>query len=103
MKAATVGAIALAGVAMAAPAQAATAQPMSYHSGSAGCFNWSWSDGITSTTVYYHNTCGHTELIRIIWNENSTTQHSKVITVGAGAKGHDKEDGSVRSIEDWGH
>ncbi|MCU1679459.1 MAG: hypothetical protein JWQ81_198 [Amycolatopsis sp.] len=81
-------------------ASAAPAQPASKHTGTAGCFNWSWADGTSTTTVYYHNTCNHSEQIHIWWQVSSTVERLHAPTVAAGAKGHVKEDGKVKSIDD---
>ena len=94
---AAVGVLGMAGGANAATPTPAVVQPMSYHSGTSGCFNWSWSDGNITTTVYYHNVCGSTETLDIWWKTGSTyTLHA--VTAGAGVHGSIKESGSIYSI-----
>ncbi|WP_152627311.1 hypothetical protein [Streptacidiphilus melanogenes] len=90
-------ALGVAGVADAATPSPTLVRPMSYHSGSSGCFNWSWADGITSTTVYYHNTCNYTATLDIWWKTGSV-QSLHAVTAKAGAKGSIKENGSISSI-----
>lgn len=71
LRAALASAAALLAVSAAAgPASAAEMQPMSKHTGTTGCFNWSWADGWDSTTVYFHNTCKTTHVIEITWNHD---------------------------------
>ncbi|MEV6525788.1 hypothetical protein AB0M43_27955 [Longispora sp. NPDC051575] len=80
-KLAVVAALGLGGVLFtAAPAQA------SYHSGTAGCFNWSWSDGIATTTVYYHNTCSTEKNLRIHWKNGSLDSYSCIAVSGESGK-----------------
>jgi hypothetical protein len=81
-KAAIVSTVAAIAIATGGQAQAATIVPDSYHSGTAGCFSWSWSDGIISTTVYYHNTCGSTHVLGVYWGGSTATCY----TVGANVK-----------------
>jgi hypothetical protein len=87
--------------AFALPAQAATAAPMSTHRGSSGCFNWSWADGTTTTTIYYHNTCSTTKHLCVWWKDGQENNLHR-ITAGADAKGHLKEPGTIitNDIED---
>jgi hypothetical protein len=92
----TVGAAVVAGAGAAVAAETRTAQPMSLHTGSTGCFSWSWSDGNVSTTVYYHNTCGRSAQIGIRWRFDSDIQW---YTVGANQKGHASGNGAVMSID----
>lgn len=98
MKAAVAASLVAGSVAIAAPAQAATATPMSMHRGTSGCFNWSWADGVSTTTVYFHNTCNYTSTINIWWQQGSST-YMRASTVGPDGKGSLWHDGSVRSID----
>jgi hypothetical protein len=70
--------------------------PMSKHTGTAGCFNWSWADGTVSTTVYFHNTCQHKETISISWSSG----HFVVGDILAGEKAHAQGVGHVVAIDD---
>ncbi|MFE2065776.1 MULTISPECIES: hypothetical protein [unclassified Streptomyces] len=85
--------------AAAAPASATEMQPMSKHTGTAGCFNWSWADGDVTTTVYFHNTCKRAEWIDIIWTHGGGEYEAPY---GAGEKGSYKDYGAVKSITDMG-
>ncbi|MFI7405894.1 hypothetical protein ACIBW9_36425 [Streptomyces sp. NPDC049541] len=87
--------------AFALPAQAATASPMSTHRGTSGCFNWSWADGTTTATIYYHNTCNTTRDLCVWWRDGSVHRLHR-LTAAADAKGHRKENGTIESqnIED---
>jgi hypothetical protein len=100
----TVAAAALAvgmSAAFALPAQAATAAPMSTHRGTSGCFNWSWADGTTTTTIYYHNTCSTTKHLCVWWKDGQVNSLHR-ITAGGDEKGHLKKPGTIISndIED---
>jgi hypothetical protein len=86
------------------PAQAATPNTVvakSKHTGTSGCFNWSWADGTSTTTIYYHNTCSTTKHLCVWWKSGNTDTLHK-LTAAGGAKGHRKEDGTIISqdIED---
>lgn len=82
------------GAAMAASPSAVA--PMSKHTGTSGCFNWSWADGTITTTVYFHNTCPHKEVIAISWSGGGYA----TATIQAGAKGHGSGLGHVVAIDD---
>jgi hypothetical protein len=82
------------GLALATPAQAAADAK---HTGRSGCFNWSWADGISTTTVYYHNICDQKATINIWWKDGKV-EYMKADTVRAGGKGHLKHTGDVKSI-----
>jgi hypothetical protein len=84
--------------AAAGPASAAEMQPMDKHTGTSGCFNWSWADGWDSTTVYYHNTCTTTHVIEITWNHDVAYDAS----IPAGVKGHANGWGSMKYVWDRG-
>jgi hypothetical protein len=77
------------------PADAATA---SVHRGSDGCFNYSYGDGIETTTVYFHNTCGHSANLWINWH-NGSLRFATCQAVGGGAKGHIKRRGVPSDIK----
>lgn len=83
----------------ATPASAVEMQPMSKHTGTAGCFNWSWADGDVTTTVYFHNTCDRTEWIDITWTHGGGEYTAPYL---AGTKDSFKDYGSVKSIRDAG-
>jgi hypothetical protein len=83
--------------AMAEPS-ASTVVPLSKHTGTAGCFNWSWADGTLSTTVYFHNTCPFADTISIKWSQG----HSVSGSIASDGKGNAKGAGSVTSITDKG-
>ncbi|MGW6985080.1 hypothetical protein ACWGE1_37440 [Streptomyces sp. NPDC054932] len=68
------------------------------HRGKSGCFNWSWADGISTTTVYYSNTCDKTASMNIWWQDGAISKMKKV-TAGAGAKGSIKNTGTVKRID----
>lgn len=76
----------------------ATVTPMSKHTGTAGCFNWSWADGTISTTVYFHNTCTDTETITISWSQG----HFVAGDIAPNGKGHAQGTGHVIAIDDLG-
>ncbi|WP_377268263.1 hypothetical protein [Peterkaempfera sp. SMS 1(5)a] len=95
----TAAAMTVGACAVAVPAQAATAVPQSTHRGTAGCFNWSWADGTTTTTIYYHNTCGKSADLCVWWRDGKFDDLHR-ITAGAGVHGHRKETGAISSIED---
>lgn len=80
--------------ATAVPASAAEMQPMSKHTGSAGCVNWSWADGWTTTTVYYHSTCSQTWWVNVEFNHDTT----KSDLVAPGGKGSLKGTGSFKDM-----
>lgn len=89
------------GAAFTLPAQAATMSPMSTHRGSTTCFNWSWADGNTTATIYYHNTCSTTKHLCVWWKDGQENNMHRVTAAGD-AKGHLKEPGTIKSqdIED---
>ncbi|WP_133913349.1 hypothetical protein [Streptomyces sp. NBC_00582] len=93
--AATTASVLLAGIAIATPAQAAAD---SKHTGRSGCFNWSWADGISTTTVYFHNICDHKATINIWWKDGAV-EYMKAATVAADGKGNLKHTGDVKSID----
>ncbi|MGW2238754.1 hypothetical protein [Streptomyces sp. NPDC001759] len=74
---------------------------MSTHRGSSGCFNWSWADGTTTTTIYYHNTCSTTKHLCVWWKDGQENNLHR-ITAGGDEKGHLKEPGTIitNDIED---
>lgn len=76
------------------PAQAAADAK---HTGRSGCFNWSWADGVSTTTVYYHNICDKKATINIWWKDGKV-EYMKADTVAADGKGHLKHTGDVKSI-----
>ncbi|WP_327730572.1 hypothetical protein OG250_36535 [Streptomyces sp. NBC_00487] len=82
------------GLALATPAQAAADAK---HTGRSGCFNWSWADGVSTTTVYYHNICDKKATINIWWKDGKV-EYMKADTVAADGKGHLKHTGDVKSI-----
>ncbi|GAA4086762.1 hypothetical protein GCM10022284_23940 [Streptomyces hundungensis] len=98
MKAAIAASLVVGSIAITAPAEAATASPMSTHRGSSGCFNWSWADGVSTTTVYFHNTCNYTSTINIWWRQGGS-DYMRASTVAADGKGSLWHDGSVKSIQ----
>ncbi|MFF3155034.1 hypothetical protein [Streptomyces sp. NPDC057910] len=65
---------------------------MSTHRGSSGCFNWSWADGVSTTTVYFHNTCNYTSTINIWWRQGGS-DYMRASTVAADGKGSLWHDG----------
>ncbi|WP_326695214.1 hypothetical protein [Streptomyces sp. NBC_01766] len=71
---------------------------MGKHTGRSGCFNWSWGDGVSTTTVYCHNVCNHSAAIGIWWHEG-TVDSMRSATVESGGKGRIGHAGSVKSIE----
>lgn len=80
----------------AAPASA------SVHRGVAGCFAWSWGDGNTSVTVYWHNRCRTRHLLKIKYSLG-WTDRNYTAKVSANGKGHHKfQTASVVSIKDGG-
>ncbi|GGS57128.1 hypothetical protein GCM10010156_14790 [Planobispora rosea] len=84
------------GVGVAAPASA------DVHRGVAGCFAWSWGDGNTSVTVYWHNRCDNKRKLKIKYSLGWTTK-SYTAVVGADGKGHKKfQTASIVSITDGG-
>ncbi len=75
-------------------------QPFSMHRGTVGCFNWSYDDsGWESTTVYYHNTCNHRELLTITWARVPGTLTQWVYP---GRHGSYKGSGDIVQIRDDG-
>ncbi|MCS0601827.1 hypothetical protein NX794_11455 [Streptomyces sp. LP11] len=98
-KAAITASVLLAGMAVATPAQAATTSAAaSKHTGHSGCFNWSYADGISTTTVYFHNVCKTKATINIWWKDGQF-EDMRAATVAADGKGHLKHTGSVKSID----
>ncbi|MFD8913821.1 hypothetical protein [Streptomyces sp. NPDC059575] len=98
LKTAVATSVLLAGLAVATPAQAAQMSAAADHSGRSGCFNWSYGDGISTTTVYYHNICSHTATINIWWKDGQF-EDMLADSVKADGKGHLKHTGSVKSID----
>ncbi|MFD9005149.1 hypothetical protein ACFV0T_30080 [Streptomyces sp. NPDC059582] len=94
-KVAVTASVLLAGLAVATPAQAAAD---SKHTGRSGCFNWSWADGVSTTTVYFHNICDKKATINIWWKDGRVDV-MRAATVAADGKGHIKHAGSVKSID----
>ncbi|KUL27096.1 hypothetical protein [Streptomyces regalis] len=92
--AAVTASVLLAGVAVATPAQAAT---KAKHEGRSGCFNYSWGDGVSTTTVYYHNICNHKATINIWWKDGAV-DYMKADTVKADGKGSMKHTGDLKSV-----
>ncbi|MGE7439920.1 hypothetical protein [Kitasatospora sp. NPDC001175] len=90
----TVGSIAV----PASAATAGTARLRAQHSGTSGCFNWSWADGWTTSTLYFHNTCRRKEWLHIEWSSGDGFLRG----IDADAKGHAEADGSVLYVEDGG-
>ncbi|NUP67579.1 MAG: hypothetical protein HOW71_36020 [Nonomuraea sp.] len=95
-KVAVTASVLLAGMAIATPAQAATASAQD--TGRSGCFNYSYSEGISTTTVYFHNICNETSTINIWWKEGGV-EYMKAATVPADGKGHLKHGGSIKEID----
>lgn len=80
----------------AAPASA------SVHRGVSGCFAWSWGDGNTSVTTYWHNRCTTTHKLKIKYSLSWTTKTYTAVVKG-NAKGHKKlQTASIVSITDGG-
>jgi hypothetical protein len=80
----------------AAPASA------SVHRGVAGCFAWSWGDGNTSVTVYWHNRCKTAHKLKIKYSLGWTYKTYSA-NVKANGKGHKKfQTASIVSITDAG-
>ncbi|MGW3122967.1 hypothetical protein ACWDBW_38630 [Streptomyces sp. NPDC001107] len=96
-KAALACSLAVAATAFATPAQAATLTPLSTHRGTSGCFNWSWADGNTTATIYYHNTCKSTKQLVVTW-ETGLIKTAITFKVPGNHKGHDKEDGTIVKV-----
>ncbi|ARP69293.1 hypothetical protein LK07_05385 [Streptomyces pluripotens] len=92
-KVAVTASVLLAGMAVATPAQAASGVTR----GHIGCFNYSYGDGISTTTVYFHNICKHTATINIWWKDGRI-DYMRAATVKANGKGHLKHTGSIKSI-----
>ncbi|NJP89416.1 hypothetical protein HCN51_08155 [Nonomuraea sp. FMUSA5-5] len=81
---------------------AATPASADVHRGVAGCFAWSWGDGNTSVTVYWHNRCTTKHKITIKYSL-SWTYKTYTATVGGDGKGHKKfQTASIVSIKDAG-
>ncbi|MEW9518917.1 hypothetical protein [Streptomyces tubercidicus] len=98
-KAVVAASLAIATLGLTAPAsQAASASADDMHRGSSGCFNWSWSDGTSTSTVYWHNTCNKKAQL-FIWWKNGAVDQMKRVDAGAHGKGHIKHAGTVKSIE----
>ncbi|MET9291916.1 hypothetical protein [Streptomyces sp. NPDC003077] len=98
-KAVVAASMAVATLGIAAPAsQAATAGADDMHRGRSGCFNWSWADGVSTTTVYYHNTCNKKASLYIWW-KNGAVDQMKRVDAGPGGSGHIKHVGTVKSID----
>jgi hypothetical protein len=70
--------------------------PLAKHTGTSGCFNWSWADGTVSTTVYFHNTCPFAEEITISWSGG----HFVAGKIAANGKGNAQGVGHVIAIDD---
>jgi hypothetical protein len=49
--------VAVLGIVAVTPASAANLSAASTHTGTVGCFDFSWADGTVSYTIYCHNTC----------------------------------------------
>ncbi|WP_330231709.1 hypothetical protein OHA40_03940 [Nocardia sp. NBC_00508] len=85
-----------------AAAPTALAQPMApfqavdMHRGEAGCFAWSWADGNTTTTVYWHNRCSTEKTLLIEWLGPAAP--SRHVVPGDG-KGHEKTSGIPHRFE----
>jgi hypothetical protein len=80
----------------------ATPASAGVHRGVAGCFAWSWGDGNTSVTVYWHNRCKTKHKITIKYSLGWTTKTYSANVAGDG-KGHKKfQTASIVSIKDSG-
>ncbi|TDD87011.1 hypothetical protein E1293_08670 [Actinomadura darangshiensis] len=80
----------------AAPAQAST------HRGVNGCFAWSYGDGNTSVTTYWHNRCSTKHKLKIKYSLSWTTRTYTAVVKG-NAKGHKKlQTATIVSIYDGG-
>jgi hypothetical protein len=75
----------------------AAALPASYHQGTTGCYNWSWSDGIESVTLYYHNTCSSTASLQFQTN-NGSVHVIRCLTEPGGAQSSAKFTGGFSTI-----
>ncbi|WP_067804076.1 hypothetical protein [Actinomadura formosensis] len=72
------------------------------HRGVSGCFAWSYGDGNTSVTVYWHNRCKRREKLRIVYSLGWTNKTYRKV-VGSNAKGHKKfQTASIVAIVDDG-
>ncbi|MEU0564031.1 hypothetical protein ABZ297_01360 [Nonomuraea sp. NPDC005983] len=72
------------------------------HRGVNGCFAWSWGDGNTSVTVYWHNRCRNKRKLNIKYSLGWTTKNYTAV-VGSDGKGHKKfQTASIVSITDGG-
>ncbi|MES9537620.1 MULTISPECIES: hypothetical protein [unclassified Actinomadura] len=72
------------------------------HRGVAGCFAWSYGDGNSSVTVYWHNRCKTKHKLQIKYSLSWTTKTYKT-SVKADGKGHKKfQTASIVSIRDLG-
>ncbi|MFF4313631.1 hypothetical protein ACWDFR_11740 [Streptomyces sp. 900105755] len=78
--------VAILGMVAVTPASAATLSPASSHTGSVGCFNYSWADGTVSYTIYYHNTC--TVKSAIAGTTDALFDNKWCANVAADGKGH---------------
>jgi hypothetical protein len=80
----------------------ATPASAAVHRGVAGCFAWSWGDGNSSVTVYWHNRCPRTHRLKIKYSLGWTTKNYTAVVKGD-AKGHRKfQTASIVSITDGG-
>lgn len=99
-----VAVVAAASVAVAGLGAGLGATPASadVHRGVNGCFSWSWGDGNTSVTVYWHNRCKSKHKLNIKYSLGWTTKKYTAV-VGADGKGHKKfQTASIVSITDGG-
>ncbi|MFC5834110.1 hypothetical protein [Nonomuraea insulae] len=72
------------------------------HRGVAGCFAWSYGDGNSSVTVYWHNRCKTKHKLKIKYSLSWTTKNYTAV-VGGNGKGHKKfQTASIVSIKDGG-
>ncbi|MDF5754985.1 hypothetical protein [Spongiactinospora sp. TRM90649] len=80
----------------------ATPASAGVHRGVTGCFSWSWGDGNTSVTVYWHNRCKSKRKLNIKYSLGWTTKKYTAVVKGDG-KGHKKfQTASIVSIKDGG-
>ncbi|MEU7743146.1 hypothetical protein [Nonomuraea sp. NPDC049158] len=72
------------------------------HRGVSGCFAWSWGDGNTSVTVYWHNRCGNKRKLKIKYSLGWTNKNYTAVVKSDG-KGHKRfQTASIVSIKDGG-
>jgi hypothetical protein len=72
------------------------------HRGVSGCFSWSWGDGNSSVTVYWHNRCHNKRKLNIKYSLGWTTKKYTAV-VKSGGKGHKRlQTASIVSITDGG-